>query len=452
MIPSPRRSCTRETSRCEFWQSPGQELQRPDCCTTLLRDILFFVAGLLAEHDIRYWLDYGTLLGAARERAFIPWDTDVDLGVRAADGARIRSMRDAIDRAGFSYRDRSDGCLIAASPSNDNHLDIFFYESDGGSLRNGGLPRYDFPERFVQNLQPIQLYGREFPAPSPLHEFLRDYRFGPAWTHPCRPVWSAVPETPFSEITAPVVALMNEISRRDLIIARQQREIEEYERSTELGARKKAVRDFVCGRTASDRFRRNLVLLHDTLDRAGFGQKYWVIGGLLLGWARERRILLHDANDADFGIMAEDRAAFLRLVPTLIAAGFRPQHRFIGNDGEAVEFRLAKDGAAFEFFVHVPAGGLLRSWFFGNVHGGGSVKRVEYVSEVPAYDFASMSFLGREWRKPDDHEAYLEAVYGDWRTPRPDYHYQTDDRSVTAARPWEGTMEWPSAELLPEGK
>jgi hypothetical protein len=447
-----RRPCTRETPRCEFWQFGDAALQRPECCTTLLRDTLFFVAGLLEEHGIPYWLDFGALLGAARERAFIPWDTDVDLGVRAADGARIRSLRDAIDRAGFRYQDRPDGCMIAASPRNDNHLDIFFWEPDAGSLRSEYWPLYDFPESFVHDTQPISLYGREFPAPSPLHDFLRDFRYGPAWTHPCRPVWSSVPEIPFSEVTAPVVALMNEISRRDLIIARQQREIDEYERSTELGARKKAVREFVSGRKAHDRFRRNLVLLHDTLDRAGLGNRYWVIGGLLLGWARENRILLHDANDADFGIMAEDRDAFLRAIPALFAAGFRPRHRFIANHGEAVEFRLVKDDAAFEFFVHVPVGARLRTWFFGNVHGGGAVKRVEYVSEVPALGFASMSFLDREWRKPADHESYLEAVYGDWRTPRPDYYYQTDDKSVTSASPWEGTVEWPMSEWLPEGK
>lgn len=42
--------------------------------------VLKRVKEILDEHDIVYWLDQGTLLGAVRDGKFIPWEHDIDLG------------------------------------------------------------------------------------------------------------------------------------------------------------------------------------------------------------------------------------------------------------------------------------------------------------------------------------------------------------------------------------
>lgn len=40
---------------------------------------------LCKENDIKYWINFGTLIGAIRHQGFIPWDDDTDLGIMRDD-------------------------------------------------------------------------------------------------------------------------------------------------------------------------------------------------------------------------------------------------------------------------------------------------------------------------------------------------------------------------------
>ena len=59
-------------------------------------DILKSVTKVMDENGIRYFLAYGTLLGAVRHKGFIPWDDDIDIFVPRPDYERFKAIASQI--------------------------------------------------------------------------------------------------------------------------------------------------------------------------------------------------------------------------------------------------------------------------------------------------------------------------------------------------------------------
>lgn len=172
--------------------------------------------------------------------------------------------------------------------------------------------------------------------------------------------------------------------------------------------------------------------MRDVLESGPLAGRWWVWGGLLLGWTREGDILSHDYNDADFAFDAADRDRFLAAAADLIRAGFAPLFEYRNNAGDVTENCFFRRGAKFEFFAMVRDEDRLHYWEYKGDHVDGPL---EMEAVLSAQALVPFDFLGRTWLKHADHEAELTAIYGPWQIPDPTWSF-LNERSIVARRRW----------------
>jgi hypothetical protein len=174
--------------------------------------------------------------------------------------------------------------------------------------------------------------------------------------------------------------------------------------------------------------------LNDVLSAGPMAGRTWLFSGVLLGFAREGAILLHDTDDADLAFLAEDTDVLESCFPSLIAAGFVPHFRFPGVVGPATEYSFTRNGAKFEFFRVEVRGD--RFCYANYGYSRFDDRPVMNHCSTPAQPLEEIHFLERSWLKPQDHDLELTAMYGDWRTPDASFNYLTGP-AVDRTEPWD---------------
>lgn len=174
---------------------------------------------------------------------------------------------------------------------------------------------------------------------------------------------------------------------------------------------------------------RELREFNDALRSTPLGSRCWLSGGLLLGWAREGRVLDHDTGDVDLWVLAEDAHLVEEAADALRRAGFRRLWSYRNSRGDVTELTFTRHGAKFEFFLLFPGSLPGKRTYF--LYDGD----VELENEISDQALESFEFLDRVWLKPRLHEEHLRETYGRWEVPDP-YWSSSNAPCVVARRPW----------------
>jgi hypothetical protein len=169
---------------------------------------MVYLTNLLSSYKIKFWISYGTLLGAIRQKNIIDYDYDFDLGILYEDYPKVLDLSEIVLKDGYilekgmgtvySSKNKKQSeykwrVSIKLKYDNNPIADLYIYSS----CPDGYLRRYDpieriyyypnstFPYKFVEELEEAKI--RDVILPCPRHaEILLEHIYGPMWKIPIR--------------------------------------------------------------------------------------------------------------------------------------------------------------------------------------------------------------------------------------------------------------------------
>jgi hypothetical protein len=187
------------------------------------------------------------------------------------------------------------------------------------------------------------------------------------------------------------------------------------------------------GEPSYDRIEAGFRRIISTLNRTPMKGRYWMCGGIMLGYAREGRLLRHD-TDIDFHYWRDDEELLLSALREISGQGFRYVGALCNNDGIATQHVVKLGKLKIEFFAAWREKGGLCWQSYSTRHWNRPAR--QFFNRVPDFQLEEVEFYGVDVAKPVDHDLYLTSIYGDWQTPMSDYTYYVDSKAIVDRVPW----------------
>jgi len=140
------------------------------------------LTNILQDFGIKYWLDYGTLLGAYRDKKVIKYDHDLDVSILfEKEKFNSEYLCEVLSKDYYIMHHSMDSYICLYPKNNPKftmvHIDIYFWHIDSKLVQSSTWSDISTPKHFYDELEFIELEGLDFECPRHLDQYLQ-FRYG----------------------------------------------------------------------------------------------------------------------------------------------------------------------------------------------------------------------------------------------------------------------------------